>query len=256
MILAVDAGNTNIVLGCIENGEILSIARLNSDIHKTEYEYAVSMQEILAFQGINCKGFEGAILSSVVWPLTDTLRKAIQLLTGKEALVIGKGLKTGLDIRIDDPAQVGADLVVGSVAALRYYKPPLVMVDMGTATTLFVLDAQGRFVGGSIHPGLRLSEEALSSGTSQLPRIALTAPKKCIGTNTVDCMQAGAIYGTAAMLDGMIDRMEAELGYPVNVVATGGLAGVVAPFCRREILYDPDLLLKGLYILWEKNHKD
>ena len=255
MILAIDVGNTNIVLGCLEKGEILSIARLTSDIHKTEYEYAVSIRDILRFQGMDDTVFEGAVISSVVWPLTGTLNKAVELLTGKTALVVGKGLKTGLDIRIDDPAQVGADLVVGSVAALRYYQPPLIMVDMGTATTLFALDAHGRFVGGAIAPGLRLSMEALSGGTSQLPRISLDAPKKCIGTNTVDCMQSGAIFGTAAMLDGMIDRMEAELGTPVTVVATGGLAGVVAPFCRRKVISDPDLLLKGLYVLWEKNRK-
>lgn len=194
-----------------------------------------------------------AILSNVVWPLTSTLCRAVKLLTGLDTLVVGKGLKTGLDIRLDDPGQIGADLVVGAVAALHLHRPPLIVIDMGTATTISAVDAQGRFAGGVIVPGLRLSMESLSGNTSQLPRVSLDAPAKCIGTNTVACMQSGAIYGSAALLDGMIERMETELGAPAAVIATGGLAGCVTPFCRREIRYEPDLLLIGLAVLWEKN---
>ena len=219
MILAIDTGNTNIVLGCIENRKIRAVARMATDVNKTDYEYAVGMKNVLAFAGFQPESFEGAILSNVVWPLTSTLCRAVKLLTGLDTLVVGKGLKTGLDIRLDDPGQIGADLVVGAVAALHLHRPPLIVIDMGTATTISAVDAQGRFAGGAIVPGLRLSMESLSGNTSQLPRVSLDAPAKCIGTNTVACMQSGAIYGSAALLDGMIERMEAELGAPAAVIA-------------------------------------
>ena len=198
MILAIDTGNTNIVLGCIENRKIRAVARMATDVNKTDYEYAVGMKNVLAFAGFQPESFEGAILSNVVWPLTSTLCRAVKLLTGLDTLVVGKGLKTGLDIRLDDPGQIGADLVVGAVAALHLRRPPLIVIDMGTATTISAVDAQGRFAGGAIVPGLRLSMESLSGNTSQLPRVSLDAPAKCIGTNTVACMQSGAIYGSAA----------------------------------------------------------
>ena len=165
-------------------------------------------------RGFQPESFEGAILSNVVWPLTSTLCRAVKLLTGLDTLVVGKGLKTGLDIRLDDPGQIGADLVVGAVAALHLHRPPLIVIDMGTATTISAVDAQGRFCRRRDRAGLRLSMESLSGNTSQLPRVSLDAPAKCIGTNTVACMQSGAIYGSAALLDGMIERMETELGAP------------------------------------------
>lgn len=257
MILAIDIGNTNIVLGLIEDGKISSVApRITTDLHKTEYEYAVAMENVLDFVGVDATEAEGAIISSVVWPLTSIMAAAVKMLTGKTALVVGAGLKTGLNIAIDDPGTVGADLVVGAVGALTLAKAPLIIIDMGTATTITVVEEGNRFIGGAILPGLRLSMEALSSGTSQLPFISLDPPGKCICTNTVECMQSGAIFGSAAMLDGMIERMEAELGSKATVVATGGLSGSVTPYCRREIICEPDLLLKGLAALWEKNRKD
>ena len=255
MILAIDAGNTNIVLGCMEGMELRASARISTDPKKTEHEYAALFRDVLGFEHMDVASFEGAILSSVVTPLTPTLQQAVKLLIGKAPLVVGKGLKTGLDIRIDDPAQLGADLVVGAVAASQLYEPPIIMVDMGTATTVFVLDDRGRFVGGAIMPGIMVSMAALSQGTSQLPMISMDKPKKCIGTNTIHCMQSGAIYGNAAMLDGMVERFEEELGYPAAVVATGGTAGTVVPFCKRKIIYEPELLMKGLAILWEKNRR-
>ena len=257
MILAIDVGNTNIVLGLIENGKIRSVApRITSDVNKTDYEYAVEIENVLDFVGVDATEAEGAILSSVVWPLTSTLQSAVKLLTGKTALIVGAGLKTGINICIDDPGQVGADLVVGAVGALALETAPLIVIDMGTATTITVIGEGNRFLGGAILPGLRLSMDALSAGTSLLPRISLEAPEKCISTNTVTCMQSGAVFGSAAMLDGMIERMEAELGQKTTVIATGGLAGCVTPFCRREIRYEPDLLLQGLAVLWEKNRRD
>ena len=256
MILAIDVGNTNIVLGLIEDGKISSVApRIASDVHKTDYEFAVAIENMLDFVGVDATEAEGAIISSVVWPLTSTLQSAVKMLTGKKALVVGSGLKTGLNICIDDPGEVGADLVVGAVDALTVAETPLIVVDMGTATTVTVIDDGNRFLGGAILPGLRLSMDALSSGTSLLPRVSLDAPKKVISTNTVECMQSGAIFGSAAMIDGMIDRMEAELGKRATVVATGGLAGSVTPFCTHKIIYEPDLLLKGLSVLWEKNRR-
>lgn len=256
MILAIDVGNTNIVLGCVENGRLGPVApRLATDTKKTDYEYAVAMENVLDFVGVDATEMEGVIISSVVWPLTHTLQRAIKLLTGKEPLVVGKGLKTGLDIRIDDPGSVGADLVVGAVAGLALAEPPLILIDMGTATTVTVVGEGNQFLGGAIIPGLRLSMNALSQGTSQLPQISLEAPDRCISTNTVACMQSGAIYGSAAMLDGLIERMEAELGKKATVIATGGLAGTIVPYCKREIRVEPELLLKGLAVLWEKNRK-
>lgn len=253
MILAVDVGNTHICLGTAEGNSIRTIARLVSDPLKTENEYAVLIREMLYVEGIIGASFEGSILSSVVPPITGTMKLALQMVTGKKPLVVGSGLKTGLNIRIDDPAQLGSDLVVGAVAALHEMKPPLVILDMGTATTFSVVDSKSVFRGGAILPGLGLSISALAGGTSQLPDIQIEAPEKCIGTNTVDSMKSGAVFGTAAMIDGMIERIERELGEHVTVIATGGLAGRVVQYCNHEIRYDPDLLLKGLAILYDKN---
>ena len=257
MILALDVGNTNIVLGLIENGKISSVApRIATDTTRTDYEYAVAIENVLDFVGVDATEAEGAIISSVVWPLTSVLQRAVQMLTGKNALVVGAGIKTGLNICIDDPGQVGADLVVGAVGALALAEAPLIIIDMGTATTVTVVDEGNRFLGGAILPGLRLSMNALASGTSLLPQVSLEAPDKCIATNTVTCMQSGAIFGSASKLDGLIERMESELGKKAMVIATGGLAGCVTPLCKREIRYEPDLLLQGLAVLWEKNRRD
>ncbi len=255
MILAVDIGNTHIVLGCIEDEKILNIDRLETNSDKTESEYAVLIQGILEFNHINLDGFEGAVMSSVVPPITDAIRSAIEKVIGKEPLVVESGIKTGLNILIDDPAQTGSDLVVGAVAALSMFKTPLIIIDMGTATTITVVKGKADFIGGAIIPGLGLSLKALAAGTSQLPNISLSAPKKAIATNTVDCMRSGAIYGSASMIDGMIDKFEEEMGERATVVATGGISGYVIPYCRHEIHFEPDLLLRGLAIVYNRNKK-
>lgn len=255
MILAIDVGNTHVVLGTINGGAVESVGRLSTDSVCTEYEYAVMIRDVLSFRHIDAAKLDGAIISSVVPAVTATLRRSIRLLCGRDALVVGAGVKTGLNIRIDDPAQLGADLVVGAVAALDLEAPPLIIIDMGTATTIFAIDSTGAFRGGAILPGVMISMNALSGGTSQLPYINIEAPKKCIGTNTVECMQSGAVYGAASMLDGMVERMEAELGAPASVIATGGLAGCIIPYCKHEIRYEPELLLNGLALIWEKNQK-
>ena len=255
MILAIDVGNTNIVLGMIENGEIQNVVRIHTDLRETGTEYAIKLRQVTDFYGIDLKSFEGAIISSVVPPVTESLRLAVESLIGKKPLIVGPGMRTGMNVRIDDPSTMAGDLVVGSVAAIAYYGAPLIVIDMGTATTMVLIDNEGSYRGGAIIPGIKLSYGALSSGTSLLPDIAILPPKKVIATNTVDSMRSGAVYGTAAMLDGMIDRMEKEIGYPCTVVATGGLARTVVQNCSRDIIYDADLLLKGLWALYDRNRK-
>jgi len=255
MILAIDVGNSNVVMGCMEGGEICCISRFATDTRKTDSEYAVLMRQLLSFDRIEIAALEGAIISSVVPPLTGALKSAVRKLTGLETIVVGAGIKTGLNIRLDNPAQLGSDLVVGAVAALHKYKPPIIAIDMGTATTISVIGADSSFLGGIISPGVALSLNALVSGTSQLPKISIEAPTRCVGTNTIDSMKSGIVYGTAAMLDGMIDRIEEELGTQAAIVATGGLSGYIVPYCRHRIDYDEFLLLDGLSILYQKNVK-
>ncbi len=255
MILGIDIGNSNIVLGCIEEGRILNTVRLHTDMHATSAEYAIRIQQILDLYEIDSRGFAGSILSSVVPPVTSVLTAAIKKVTGLDCMIVGPGMKTGMNVRIDDPGTLAADIVVGSVAAMTYYGTPAIVVDMGTANTIVVIDKNGAYRGGAITPGLQLSYEALSSGTSLLPDISLVAPRKVIGTNTVDAMLSGAVFSTAAAIDGMVERMEEELGYSCNVIATGGLARFILPHCKREICYDNDLLLKGLWVLYQKNKR-
>ena len=255
MILAIDVGNTNIVLGCIRDGEILFEARMATDRIKTSDQYCAELKTMLELFGTAPGDVEGTIISSVVSLVQQVLERAVARLTGKPCLTVGPGLKTGLNIRIDNPAQAGSDLIVGAVAAIEAYGAPLCVIDLGTATTISVIDQKGAFVGGTIAPGVMLSLNALSSGTAQLPAISLEKPRCAIGTNTVDSMRSGLLLGSAAMLDGMVERIEEELGYPVKVVATGGLAKFIAPLCKREMIIDDNLLLKGLVILYNRNMK-
>ncbi len=255
MILAIDVGNTNIVFGCIEGGETSLVFRMVTDLIKTESEYAVGIKSILDFEGIRCDRFEGAILSSVVPPLSSVITSAIKKVTGIHPLVVGAGVKTGLNILIDDPAQLGGDLVAAGVGAMAAYPLPLIIFDMGTATTISVIDAKANFIGGALYPGTALAMNALSSGTSQLPKVPIEPPARCISANTIDCMKSGAIFGTASMVDGMIDRFEAELGSKATAVATGGLSGKIIPHCRHTIHHDEYLVLRGLSMIYEKNRR-
>jgi type III pantothenate kinase len=179
----------------------------------------------------------------------------VKKLTGKNSLIVGPGLKTGLNIKIENPSQTGADLVVGCVAALREHKPPMIVVDMGTATTMVVLDEAGALIGGCICPGVKISMDALTDRTALLPGLQLDQPKKAIGRNTVDCMRSGIMMGNAAMLDGMVERMEAELGQKCTVIATGGIAKFIVPMCKTPVIYDKDLLVKGLAALYRDNKR-
>ncbi len=254
MILAIDAGNTHIVLGCMEERALRFTARVRTDRAKTADEYALIFRNLFDLHQVDRREMEGAILSCVVSELTDALCRAVETVIKHKPLVVGAGLKTGLNIKIENPAQLGADLVADAVAALAKYPKPLIIFDLGTANTMSVIDGEGRFLGGAIMAGPRLSVDMLSARTSQLPRIELDAPPKLIGRNTVQCMQSGAIYGHAAMIDGLIDRVEEELGAPVAaVVATGGLFGTIAPYCKHPIVWEDTLMLDGLRILYEKN---
>ena len=253
MLFAIDVGNTNIVLGGIDNGKILFVERLSTDHNKTALEYALSFRDLLDLHGFSAKDVSAAMIASVVPPVTSTLQKALEKITDASVMTVGPGLKTGLNVLMDNPAQVGADLIVGAVAGIHEYACPLVIIDMGTATTMCVLDKDKRYIGGMIMPGLRASLDSLTSRTSQLPRIDLNPPRKLIGKNTVDCMKSGILYGHASCLDGMIDRIQEDLGAEVTVVATGGLAGRITPLCRHSIILDDELLLKGLWLLYEKN---
>ena len=253
MILAIDIGNTNICVGCLDETRVYFSEQLSTDNRKTDLEYAVSIKNILEIYRIPPEKISGGILSSVVPPLSHTIRRALEKLLKQPILTVGPGLKTGLNIQIDNPAQLGSDLVVDAVAGLAAYPLPLILIDMGTATILSVLNQKGSYIGGSILPGLRVSLDSLVSSTSQLPRISLEDPKRAIVRSTVECMKSGILYGTASMLDGMIDRFEEELGAPATIVATGELAQTILPHCRHRIHYDSTLVLRGLFILYQKN---
>lgn len=256
MIIAVDIGNTNIVLGCAENDKILFRERIATNQTNTELEYAVKIRAALEMNGIDTKSVDGAIISSVVPSVTGTVKAAIVKLTGTDVMVVGPGIRTGLSIMIDNPAQLGSDLVVDAVAGIAEYKTPLILIDMGTATTLSVIDGSNNYIGGAIMTGMAVSTDALISRTAQLPKIAFEKPKKVIGSNTIDCLKSGIMYSNASAIDGMIDRIEEELGEPCTVVATGGLSGVVIPLCKhRDIVLDDALLLKGLMLIYNKNKR-
>ena len=248
MILAIDIGNTNIVVGCLDKEKIYLTERISTIRTKTELEYAIDIKTILDIHHINRSEIEGAIISSVVPQITFAARLAVQKILRKDAMIVGPGVKTGLNILLDNPGEMGADR-----AALAQYPVPLVIVDMGTATTISVVDDKKHYIGGMILPGVQISLDALTSRASQLSGISIEEPKKIIGKNTVDCMKSGILYGNAAAVDGIIDRIEEELGQKVTVIATGGMSRKIIPHCKRKMILDGDLLLKGLQIIYEKN---
>lgn len=255
MILAVDVGNTHIVLGALEmdSGEISFTAQLSSNRQQTDDEYAVLLHSLFALNHFSLDKVEGCILSSVVPGITPLLRRALEKLFAKPVLIVGAGVKTGLNILIDNPAQLGSDMVVLAVAAAALYPKPALIFDLSTAMTLSVLDEKGGYLGGMIMPGPKIGMDALSNSTAQLPHISFEPPKRLIGTNTVDCMKSGYTYGTAAMMDGIIQRVEGKLGKRAVAVATGVLAQTIVPFCKHKIVYDADLRLKGLRLIYLKN---
>lgn len=253
MILAIDIGNTNIVVGCIDDQKTYFIERLSTVRTKTELEYAVDLKTVLDIYHIKGTDIEGCIISSVVPQITNTAKLAAEKILKKEVMVLGPGVKTGLNILMDHPGQLGADLVADAVAGLNEYPVPFIVIDMGTATTVSVVNSKKQYIGGMILPGVRVSLDALTAHASQLSGISIDAPKHVIGKNTVECMKSGVLYSSAAALDGIIDRVEEELGEKATVIATGGLAKKIVSHCKKDIILDEDLLLKGLLVIYEKN---
>ena len=253
MILAIDIGNTNIVVGCIDDEKTYFIERLSTVRTKTELEYAVDLKTVLDIYHIKKTDIEGCIISSVVPQITDIARLAAEKILKKEVMVLGPGVKTGLNIMLDNPGQLGADMVADAVAGLASYPVPFIVIDMGTATTVSVVNDKKQYIGGMILPGVGVSLDALTSRASQLSGISIDAPKHIIGKNTIECMKSGVLYSNAAALDGIVERIEEELGQRTTVIATGGLAKKIVSHCKREIILDEDLLLKGLRVIYEKN---
>ncbi len=254
MILTIDIGNTNITFGSFEGEELRFVARIATNASLTEDEYAAKLSSTLMLYGVEKAEIKGAILSSVVPQLNSVMKKAVAFLFGVEPIIVGPGIKTGINIHCDTPSSVGSDLICACVAAHYLYGSPSLIVDMGTATKMMVVNRKGAFIGVSIIPGVHMGMNALAQGTAQLPQVSLEVPPSVIGKNTVDSMRSGVIYGNAAMVDGMIERINEEMGEQLPVYATGGLAPVIAVHCRHEMKLEPHLVLKGLHILYGKNN--
>lgn len=257
MILTVDCGNTHTTVGCVDtDNSVCAVFRIPTDRRDTEFGYAAKMKEIFDLQKIDLALVQGAVISCVVPSMTDILKSAVRLLSGTEPLVVGAGVKTGLHICINDPGTVAADLVATAVAAKEEYPLPCMIVDMGTATTVTVVDERARFIGGAILPGAGISLDALASRAALLPHVDMTSPKHAIGADTAECMKSGIVYGTAGAVDGLLERFTQELGgAPASIVATGGIAPLIASHCKHTMQVDETLLLRGLKRIWDKNHQ-
>lgn len=258
MILSIDIGNTNMEFACFdEQGEIAFESRIQTDPYRMADEYAITLLDLFNLYRNDITNVKGAIISSVVPTATEQLKKAIRMITGQEALVVSPGIKTGLDIKIDDPSTLGGDLAAVSVGAKKHYPLPVIIVDLGTATKILLVDKKGCYRGGVIAPGVKISMQALADRTACLPTIGINNDpiRHVIGTNTIDSMRSGLLCGTACMIDGMIEKFEEELGENCTVVATGGFSSVIKPLCKKEFILDRDLVHKGLYEMYCKNVK-
>lgn len=254
MVLTIDIGNTNIALGGFEGDELSFVVRISTEMKKTADEYSSKILGVLAVHGIGKQSITGAIISSVVPPLNSVMKEAVRIIWGIDSLLVGPGIKTGINIHCDSPSSVGADLICACVAVNSIYSPPALIVDMGTATKMTVVNEKGAFIGVSIIPGVEMGLNSLSENTAQLPKVELEAPRFAIGKNTSDSMRSGVIFGNAAMVDGMIDRINEEVGVNLPIYATGGVAGIIIPHCRHNIEIDENLVLKGLNLIYKKNN--
>ncbi len=254
MLLTIDIGNTNINLGVFDGERLSMSARLSTDRQKTDDQFAIDFVNLFSVYGVDLKSIEGTVISSVVPEITVHVKNAVKHLTDKKVIVLSPGVKTGLNILIDNPAQLGADLAAGAVGTVDNYPLPAFIIDLGTATKICAVDENRGFRGCMIAPGVAISLIALTDTSSLLPAISLEPPKKRCGTNTVESMQSGIVLGTASMIDGILDRFASELGEPKTIVATGGLSSFIVPVCKREMVLDSNLILKGLKAIYDKNN--
>jgi len=253
MILVFDVGNTNIVVGVYDRNELLTHWRIRTDTLRTADEYGVMLNSLFHYHDLSMRSVTAVVISSVVPPLMMEMENMSERYFGCKPLVVGPGIKTGLPIKYDNPREVGADRVVNAVAALNKYGSPLIIVDFGTATTFCVVNEHGEYLGGAIAPGVRISTEALVNRASKLPRVELTVPRSVIGKNTVMSMQVGIVYGFVGQVEGIINRMKKEIHGTPTVVATGGLASIIAGETDCIDVVDEFLTLEGLHMIYEMN---
>lgn len=254
MLLTVDIGNTNVVLGLMpERGELASVIRFPTDKRRTVGEFMEGFEALVAMHGFDFSSVSGAIVSSVVPELTESVVASVRAKTGFDPLVVHYQMDLGFTIDMDTPEKLGADMIADAAGAVRDYEGALAIFDMGTATTCSVVTSDRTYIGSIIYPGVVISQDALTAQASQLPFIKFEKPEHLIGRHTVDCMRSGVVYANAATIDGLVDRIAEELGEPVTAIATGGVSRLIVPACRRSVVHDPDLLLKGLWDLYHAN---
>lgn len=253
MLLVLDTGNTNIVFGVYEQGQLKHHWRMETYRHKTEDEYAMQVKSLFLHVGLSFEDVTGIIISSVVPPVMFPLEQMCRKYFNQKPLIVGPGLKTGLNIKYENPREVGADRIVNAVAAVHEYGSPLIIVDFGTATTYCYVNEKGEYMGGAIAPGIGISMEALFDRASKLPRIELAKPDHVVGKSTVAAMQAGIVYGYVGQVDGIVARMKAQSKEEPTVIATGGLASLIASETTVIDVVDNFLTLKGLHLIYERN---
>ena len=259
MILAIDIGNTHMVLGCLdEKNKVIARFQMSSDLLETAHEYAAEMLQILHLEKVDPETICGAVISSVVPEVQRNVAKAVRILTGKDPLILGTGIRIGVEVDMNGLTadDIAGDLMATAVAAKAYYRLPAVIIDIGTATTVTAVNAAGAYIGGCILPGPNTALRGLEESTALLPAVTFAAPEHAIGKDTVSAMQSGIMYGSAGALDGILDRFIEEIGETPVILATGGMGKIIAPHCRHEIILDDALLLKGLGLIWKDNQQD
>ncbi len=253
MLLAVDIGNTSTTLGVFDGEKLRATWHMATGVHRMSDEYAALLLNLLRQQGLDTTDIKAVALCSVVPPLISTFEELFKRYFNIEPLVVGTGVKTGVSIRMDNPREVGADRIADAAAAHHLYGGPVILIDLGTATTFGIISKEGDYIGGIIATGIATAAEALFTRTAQLPRVELAHPKHVIGTNTVTAIQSGIIYGYASLVEGMLTRIQKELGVKAKVVATGGYAGLIAKETKVIDVVNPDLTLIGLRLIYELN---